>query len=847
MLARSLRVAGALVIVAAGLGCALQNRHSLPSYMLVAVNLPLAVFVLDADPHRHLNRVYAWLCVSLSFWGIDLVFLHVAPDAETADAWLGTVRIGMLFLPAAALHFGLALTRREKNLPRKLLIAAYLVSGVLSMLSVAGLLHSGVKWEGTMYIPRADPPAHVGYAIWVLHVLLTIPASILFVFFAWLRERSARQKRQYGFYLAAAGVAFLFGAMNLLAPLGYPGFRYGYIGGVLFFAVSGYAIVRYRWLDLEFVIRRAIVYGALTAGVAAVYAGSLLAAGLFLRAETQTRSFVGTVATICVVAFAFAPARSALQNLVDRCFYRERYDDRKLLKRLSAELSAVVGVEGIARTVLGALPSGMRMEHAVLVARVPPPDGRPVAWRQAAGGASPVRRSGEGGDLLAFLQRTHMVFSRDAWEDLAPVDPEGAKRVLDWLDREQLSVAFPLLAENRVLGAMCVGPKRSGLPYREEEIQTLSTLCSQIAARLETSRLYEEIVAMRDYSENILRSMTDGLLSVSAEGIIVRANEAAAAQLGMPMDRLTGRPVEEALGSFPGMLRMIREAEQKETPLQGEVGEDGESRRIFAVRATRLFGTDGRRGGTLLLFEDISGRKRMERELERERRLAALGEVVAQIAHEVRNPIASIKAIVEALPRRGSDPSYREAVGRIVPAEVERLNRLLEDLLDYSRPSRLGSKVVLRPASVLDGALGSLQKEVERRAIRVVRKIDEPPAWIEADGERLKQVLVNLMMNAIESMEDRERRELRIGVEAGNGRVRISVGDTGCGMSEEVRDRLFTPFFTTKHGGTGLGLAIAHRIIKDHGWDVEVQSREGEGTTFVLHCPAVPGPAQRPA
>lgn len=827
---RLLWLAGGILVALLGTLCYLVNPHSIASFGLTVINAALAVFAIRANPRRRLNRVFAAMSLSIALWGADLVFLHLAPDAETAGRWVGFARIGFLFIPAAIWHFAVELTGRRGRVWSSLVVGAYALSAMFALLSVTSHLGSGIVWKDFMYVPQANAT----YQAFILYMILAVPGSVLLVFVSTWIEPSARLRTQYKIFLVGVGISFLLAFPNLIAPLGFTGFRYGALGGIAFFAVFAFAIVRYRWLDLQFVIRKTLVYSLLTTGIAATYGLALLATSLVFQAGEPTSSFLSTAATICAVAFGFSPARDALQNLVDRLFYRASYDDRRLLQHLTGEMSAAMGIDAIARILLASLVDTMKLSSARLIVRVPPPDGEPVC--HVYGLPQPRHNLPEYSMLLSVLESFPVILDPDDGSEFEPLlgtlDAETLLRARTWLQAERAGLVVPLVARERVLGALVIGRKRSELPFRSEEIQNLTTLANHAAVAIENSRLYEQVLAMRNYNEAILRSMDDGLVTLDVQGRVVTLNRAAETLLGRRSVDLVGRRYDEALAAFPPFVEFVREATLALRGLdRREVRLD---ERTFQLRSSPL---EGESAGLLLMLEDVTEQRRIEQRREMERYMATMGEMAMQIAHEIRNPIGSISVWSKLLASKVEDVQFRNSYVETIHPEIERLQRLVEDLLHLASPMRL-NRVPLRPSEIMDSALRLVAADLETSGIAVRRRYDERPPEILGDGERLKQIILNLLKNSIDAMAQSPRRELEVAVHGSDGSVELVVADTGSGMDPESVRRLFTPFFTTKPRGTGLGLAIVHRIVRDHGWTIHVASQPGEGSRFTIRCSA---------
>jgi signal transduction histidine kinase len=227
-----------------------------------------------------------------------------------------------------------------------------------------------------------------------------------------------------------------------------------------------------------------------------------------------------------------------------------------------------------------------------------------------------------------------------------------------------------------------------------------------------------------------------------------------------------------------------------------------------------------------------------EEQLQRANRLSALGELSAGMAHEIRNPLASIKGSAEILADKFKPQDKEYEFAQIMIKEVERLNRVITEFLDFARP---------KPAEVQECSLDELlksvllltQKEMERNRVGLVARLDGNLPRVRVDPEPMKQVFLNLIINAIQAMP--KGGELRVSTAVEDGKIVCSIGDTGTGIPERIRQRIFDPFFTTKPRGTGLGLSIVHKIVHRLGGEIQLESQENEGTVFRVIIPAEAG------
>jgi two-component system sensor histidine kinase PilS (NtrC family) len=321
--------------------------------------------------------------------------------------------------------------------------------------------------------------------------------------------------------------------------------------------------------------------------------------------------------------------------------------------------------------------------------------------------------------------------------------------------------------------------------------------------------------------------------------MITTINEAACEILGLIREEAVGQPLATHI---PGLGRVLQEIGPVGAVRRHEtdaVRTDGTSRNL-GISATPLSDHTGQIIGRVIHFQDLTELRRMQHQVERAERLASIGRLAAGIAHEIRNPLASISGSVEILRTLpGADGESRQLVD-IAVREVDRLNRLITDLLEYARP-----RAEERHAFDLGEVALEITKafEHERRSADVRVEVEaRPGVGIEGAAGQVRQVIWNLLRNAAEAMPQGGQIRIRVALEDGadrHPRTVLSVSDTGVGIRREDLDRIFEPFFSRKPGGTGLGLATVARVIEDHRGHIEVTSELGRGTTFVMRFPTV--------
>jgi len=341
---------------------------------------------------------------------------------------------------------------------------------------------------------------------------------------------------------------------------------------------------------------------------------------------------------------------------------------------------------------------------------------------------------------------------------------------------------------------------------------------------------------LREHLTAIVESLSTGLLVMDDAGTITRCNQAGEQLLGLPREQIIGCSLAACL---------------KEARLDGDVYPlttlQGAS---VSLSQRALQARDGRHAGSLAVIQDVTAVRELEDRLQRRNRLAAMGEMVGRIAHEIRNPLGSIELFASMLRRDLNDAPGQRRYAEHISSSVHMMNRLLTNLLLYTKPDCSHREWHETEALMLDAlTLGAHVVAGARVDIRL--EIDPMATRIRCDAGQMKQVLLNLILNSIHAMPNGGTLTLSAKITAesspGGLGVCLSVSDTGTGIPPAERSRIFDPFFTTKDEGTGLGLAIVHAIVEGHRGRIDVESVEGRGTMFTIALPNHEEPSRMPS
>jgi len=334
---------------------------------------------------------------------------------------------------------------------------------------------------------------------------------------------------------------------------------------------------------------------------------------------------------------------------------------------------------------------------------------------------------------------------------------------------------------------------------------------------------------VKAFSDNVVQNMPSGLVTLNLDYRISSANRAAR--------KILGNIPETA---WPPMIQLATELSGTRTAVTREVvlRPSGPNELRLDMTASSILDDNGRAQGFIFLFRDLTQFKELKKEVETNRRLAAIGKLAGGVAHEIRNPLSSIKGFATYFAKRYEDEVDDAETAKIMVQEVERINRSVTQLLEFAKPMAVVIKSVeIEP--LLHHSLKLVSHDLDKKQIRSRVRLNTCHDTIFTDPDRINQVLLNLYMNAVNAMADHGKLEVAVADTQDNKGIEIRVQDTGCGIEAKDVESIFDPYFTTRPKGTGLGLSIVHRIVENLKGEIRVESEPGKGSCFILVLPLV--------
>jgi PAS domain S-box-containing protein len=844
---KSFLVLSFLIMLLAGLWFALVlNPHSLGSLVAFVLNLVVAVYVFSRDPGRRLYQVFSLWSLVLALDSLLLLGLYIAPSARFARIWAQITGPGYYLIPPTSLHFVLVFTGSTSKVKKTTVHLCYGIAAAFIVLSLTPSFQIHYVKTG----PKYSPSGGFLYAASLLTLLAVVSGALFQVIYSYRKTSSYHERNQYKMLFIAGIFAFIVGSSGALLSYGVEIYPLSSLAFTVYALILAYAIVRHRFLDIEVVIKKSVVYASLTLCVAGGYAVVMLVANAVFSVASPTTSIPINAAVIVAIAFVFQPLRTSIQSFVDRKFFREKYSYRETLRRFSNDIITIIGIEELSLRLVTVVTDTVKVANTRLFLR----DTESGSYQMVAEkqhGAEAVYYPGELRKPLAqpkmvtHLENMRQILDRDelAYRKTASSRPNAgteAAGLLNALESMEAHLLMPIVLKGKMTGLFAIGVKLSEEGFSSQDVELLQIILNQTAIAVENSELYDRTLALKRYYDDIVKSMTSGMLTVDKSGQVITLNPAGEQILGLSAGNVRGKSLNGMLGEnreFAAVVLEVLEASAQDAAAfrETELEYGKADRKKLAVTASLLSDERAEVIGAVALFSDITEKKELERQLERSRRLAYMGEMAASIAHEIKNPIGSIRLFVDALARDFSNPVAQKNFKEVIPQEVENIDRMVRDLLFLARPPGL-NKVRLDLAEIVRVTLRFCSEDAGSRGVAFNTNAMDGSVEVLADGEKLKQALRNIVLNAVEAVPP-ETGEISVSLAKDARTASVIVADNGPGIEQEDVLRLFHPFYTTKHGGTGLGLAIANRIVEDHGGSIQVASDLGKGTTFSIVLP----------
>lgn len=777
------------------------------------------------------------LLLSSAFYA--LYIFSPTGELNTLDSvfyWLD--KIAFLVFPPFLLHFFLIFPKRKKNIRKSLssVYILYLPALVLFLITVFIHLPNTLKLSEALILHFFQVAEKIELVHFILFSLVTFGVV--------LRDVRASTnpviKKQLKWIANGLGVAILpFSAVYLIpflfdyAPS--PFMELTVILQAFLPLTFAYSISRYRLVDLEVVLKKAVI----------LFFSYVVIAILYVVVSSQTRIFseyrlnavmLGILA-IVLSATLFTPLKKLFQSLLDRVIYRRSYHYRRTLLSISQELGRERNLQKLSQALLELTANALSLKSIALLLPAENTAQTFFVFRSIGDIPSRPKRIIISDRLYRYLLDENFlsVHSLAEKKDLKP----------DFRDFYTLGFLhlMPLKVEDKLIGCLGMGRKLDDSYLGTEDWELLRTISSSVALALENAYLYNqaqiralELERLKDYSENIIESLTVGVAVIDRSGKVIGWNRILEETFGMTKEEVFQKRLSDVIGA-KNFSALFPSDTQQDYRLLSEISiaMPRGGVKIFDIAKTPLLDNLMNPYGTIVVFEDITEKVSLQQQLLTAEKLASIGLLSAGVAHEINTPLTGISSYIQILQKKLPSPRYAQILDKI-ETQAERVGKIVKNLLNFARNPSDSAFYHVDLKESLQAIISLIDYKLKNMNIRLQLDLN-PVKLIWAQGERLQQVFINIILNALDAMP--EGGTLTIALSATDSQALVRIEDTGTGIKDQHLPHIFDPFFTTKGigKGTGLGLSISYAIVKEHEGTINVESESGKGSVFTIALP----------
>jgi len=722
--------------------------YSIPPLLTLCCFLGLSGLAIFYGPRTKTNLLFFTICILGSFLYIDILFAFNATSAETA-LWVSrTAHFFVVYAFPAYIHF----FHIYLNISgRKWLIrGAYAYAFFLMCLTPTSYFLESMQKHYFGYFPTAGGLYILsGLAVFLatLYVLILLVNSIR-------KETNSSHKNRLKYLFAGFGTMGLLNGFNVLTIFGYSVYPLGNLSFVplIVFAVG---LFKHDLLDMGIFIKKSLVYSLLTAFLTCLYALIIIIADKVFKNFNFSDSIYFPICFFLLIAFVFGPLKSKIQVVIDRIFYKGKYDYQKTIKRVSQLIVSVLDYEEIGKLLMDTIVDTMKVRHCALFLR----DTSGSSFIDFSTRGEPIDQGrsiliNNHTSVIKFMKNQHSpVVRKNLKKKISELEMPD---VLKDMKRLGAEIVLPMIFEGNLNGFIVLGEKLSGDLFTREDMDLLETLAGQSSLAVENARSYKSLNDLKETLE---------------------------------------KKVEER---------------------------------------------------TIDLKHALSEKERTQEMLIRSESLAAIGQLVAGVAHELNNPLTTVTSLVQATiediekwdEQHPFEPDLIDDL-KFADRELGRAKSIVASLLGLSRQTQTYSEAV-SINSVVKDALRIMHNQYKHHGLEIVENYDPDLPDIHGNFANLGQVALNIIQNAIQSViHNNGVITLDTWFDTDKRQVVFSCKDTGPGVPESVRQDIFKPFFTTKEmgKGTGLGLYICHEIVRKHAGTLKLRDSDGPGAVFEVKLP----------
>jgi PAS domain S-box-containing protein len=833
-----------------------MNHATIPILAAIVIQLGLGLAVFQANPKRTSNQCFLFLSFAIGIWLGSLYCAFSSSKPASAEFSIRQASAAGAVILTAFNLLRLSIRERDKgwrSIIRHSRFWLFITAGIIVLCQTKLFLQGArIPQHGAAGSLLPSPIYGPAFPVYLTYFVTAIVA--LFITTARdMRATTGSDRAELGFILIA-GILALALSLPLTFILGFfvepsqlislAPFRV-----VLFSVVVAYGIATRKIMDVATLFRRVMSYVLLAVYLLTLYAIVWWLVVTALHSSVFNVRSIAHVAAAVAIAFAMAPARGISQRLAERLFISaHRLDFRATVSKAADILASVTTLQDLLQRFASTIAEAVGTDRVSILLQSR--DGFTTSYALSQSGEPQTNyHLPLGGAVATYLKTHHEPVVLDELHRMRPT-PE-VLGLVNKMRGLKVAVAMGIFSREHLAGVMLLGPRTTGRIYGSVEQSALQVLCGQLAVAIDNAQLFTEVQNAKIYNETLLENLTTGVIAAGIDRQITVFNNEAEQITGLNSSQILDRPLDH----LPEPLRDA--LHQTLTTDEGQENSElvlrsGPGAVIVRVSTSIFHGQDRQALGALMVLTEITALKRLELQIRRSDRLASLGTLSAGMAHEIKNPLVSIKTFAQLLPERYQDSDFRETFSNLIGHEIDRIDSLVNQLLRFARPAKPHLKP-MHVHEILDKSLLLVGHRLYQKDIKLTRSWEANVDTIRADPDQLEQVFLNFFLNAMDAMKNGG--ELNISTQIrtdeqwvspftqSNGEtreiLRITIRDSGEGIRGEDIPHVFDPFFTTKDYGTGLGLSVVHGIVQEHGGQIEVESELKKGTAFHILLPLV--------
>ena len=798
---------------------------------------------------RTANQFFLMLTASMGIWLAFLMIGFQSLDEATVAMCIRASNGAALFVPYLFDCLRVAIVHPERRAWRVFLhnppwlITCFLMAAMCQTTFFLETVALPEDARSSVAIPRYGP----GIGLYGLYFLSTL-VGMTYLYFREARQSPGIKRTELQFVLLSWGTGTVVGVtFSILIPVatGVPqAVQLLPVTALLILAVIAYGIATRRIMDVPHILRRLTAYALLTAYVTLLYFITWQLTYRVLEPFVTDPSFSAHLLSALVAAFSLAPANGRMQQFANRLFVNVRaLDLAETMHRANRILSSIATRGELLDQFASLVSESMGTDQVVILLD----EDRRFRQRYPAAATDAGIQLEADSPLLQVLRATAEPLVTDVLSRYRSNETEQkAGAIMAGL---KMAIAVGINPKSGLQGVILMGPRLSGRIYGMIEQQSLQVLANQLAVGLENTELYTRLQDSAIYNDILLDSLVSGVIAANAERRVTVFNREAQRILHVRTQDLLHESIEHLPDPLFQALRVTFEAGRGARDVETMLKVADHDEIPIRLGASLFHSHTGKVLGALLVFDDLTAIRKLESQVRRTDRLASIGTLSAGMAHEIKNPLVTLKTFTQLLPERYEDPDFRETFSSLIGQEVKRIDSIVNQLLRFARPAK-PSLLPTHIHDVVDNTLRLVHQQMRQKGVVLKKDYKVASDLIRGDADLLVQAFLNFFLNALDAMEtggeltvsttiiEQESAQTTfLGVPSSEPFLRLSIRDTGKGIRQEDIAHVFDPFFTTKSSGTGLGLSVSHGIINEHHGLIDLESEVGQGTTFHVLFP----------